>query len=689
MTTSQLPKQVKTLYISLEINQFPAQAIVVYDHRYKDKPFVVIRQNKNSHKSFVFACSSQAMEMDIFPGTPVYNLKKQHPKLIMIYQDKERERQVCRELENIFDGYTPDYEIKENGASSILDLSHTPLKGFSSAEELSNKIKKEIELKLNLQEVAIGISQSKLMAKLLARLAKPDGVKICSPGEELVLLTFLDCRYLPGLSPACRAKLKKYGLKKIGQVQNLDKEALVKRFGREGEKLYALVQGFDLKSKATQSLELHVETVLKKDIFQIPLLHRYIRHTADKLCFLLKSHHLLINKLTLVLTYTDSKTVQKTTSIPKTNDLPIIIEKLLILFEDLYQRRVAIKSLKISVKNPNKFDGQLMLFDTKQNQKQRLFWEGITQVRNRLNFNTLCSAAALRTITPPKREFIKKKNFVGFQKDLKWRFLKPPPNLTSKDIHVGTAVDHSNGKLLFNKNKSSVLEYLKVYQKLFFFVEIQYTFYQQPLIKDFAKIERYIKDSMMVVVRVHKDISQSKKKNLRDSIKLMQNHIQAIAPLLETGRFYSFIIQLDHHEIRSQKMLDYLLYVASEALRRRIDVHIEFRHISWETEFVLQALRDNGIGICNTEQPKLPHILPLRHYATTDKGLLRYTAPSYNVKENTDYSYTAEEIKERIAGQITLNQKVSSLAIIYNNTPPLAAINNAIKNIEFLKETGL
>jgi hypothetical protein len=44
----------------------------------------------------------------------------------------------------------------------------------------------------------------------------------------------------------------------------------------------------------------------------------------------------------------------------------------------------------------------------------------------------------------------------------------------------------------------------------------------------------------------------------------MRGHIYAVSPLVETGRFFSFLIQLPDFMIRSQKKLDYLLAVAVE-----------------------------------------------------------------------------------------------------------------------------
>ena len=102
-------------------------------------------------------------------------------------------------------------------------------------------------------------------------------------------------------------------------------------------------------------------------------------------------------------------------------------------------------------------------------------------------------------------------------------------------------------------------------------------------------------------------------------------------------------------------------------------------------EFVLDALKDNGIGICNTEIPGFSQILPLTAYATTDKGLIRYHGKNPASGRHPDYLNSKKEIQQRISGQIGLSKKVSTLAIVYNNNPQTAALKNAVRNIQLLK----
>ncbi len=298
-----------------------------------------------------------------------------------------------------------------------------------------------------------------------------------------------------------------------------------------------------------------------------------------------------------------------------------------------------------------------------------------------------------------------------------WDPIEKPPDLSKSNIYVGTSGYYFDDWLSrFNppkltkrqqqytsKEEIEDQDRLRFYQKYFSFVEINATFYKLPVLQSFMDIENRSKPGMLYAIKAHRDISHPTLWQKDRGQTLMRHHMHAVAPLLDTGRFYSFLIQLDDRTYRTQERLDYLLAVGSEATKHRVDVHIEFRHVSWHTQAVLQSLKDNGIGICNTDIPPIGHEFPLKAYATTDKGYVRYsglnkenwypkgklkTAKERTASRNAryDYHYTPKEMEERVAGQMTLRSKTRNIAIAFNNHFQIKAIRNAIQNLKLLKE---
>ncbi len=284
-----------------------------------------------------------------------------------------------------------------------------------------------------------------------------------------------------------------------------------------------------------------------------------------------------------------------------------------------------------------------------------------------------------------------------------WKPLPIPPDLSRRKIHVGTSgyyfddwvgrfyppKEHrghrgGQGARAYSEGEGT-RDKLLFYQKYFSFLEINQTFYKEPLRQTFLDIERRSKPGMLYAVKVHQNISHQTHFDAVRGGEMMRRHAEAVAPLVETGRFYSFLIQLEERMAKSHKALEYLMRVCAEAVRLRLSVHIEFRHRTWHHEYVLQTLKDCGVGICNTEIPPVAYAFPLKSYATTDKGYVRYGGLNLG-KDRYDYPYSAVEMAERVAKQLVLLDKTEGAAIVFKNHSRAGSILNAMLNLRLLEE---
>lgn len=296
-----------------------------------------------------------------------------------------------------------------------------------------------------------------------------------------------------------------------------------------------------------------------------------------------------------------------------------------------------------------------------------------------------------------------------------WKPLEIPPDLAPSGLLVGTSGFHyGDWAGAFYPPRGSGRgdpppggqgrEWFPFYQMYFSFLEINHTFLREPDLAHFLELERRSRASMRFSVMVHRDVSHKATWDAEEGKSLMRKHAAAVAPLAESGRFHSFLIQLDHRLERSRRALDYLLAAASAALDEGLDVHIEFRNRTWHQEPVLQALKDAGIGICNPDLPSLlPGAFPLRAYATTAKGYIRYSgqnAAAWDAASAAgrragvrppgsgtpfsaryDYLYSLEEIEERIPGQLLLLRKTGAVAAVFKNHARGQAAMNAVQNL--------
>jgi len=97
------------------------------------------------------------------------------------------------------------------------------------------------------------VADGVITAYASARYSHPHGAQI-SPGEEIAFLGTLPCEALP-MSPRTLGLLESVGVKHIADLQRLDLSSLIARFGREGERLYALARGIDPRRPRSSCVE--------------------------------------------------------------------------------------------------------------------------------------------------------------------------------------------------------------------------------------------------------------------------------------------------------------------------------------------------------------------------------------------------------------------------------------------------
>lgn len=292
-----------------------------------------------------------------------------------------------------------------------------------------------------------------------------------------------------------------------------------------------------------------------------------------------------------------------------------------------------------------------------------------------------------------------------------WKPLEIPPDPSRHGLYVGTSgFNYDDWAGAFYPPRGARVggsgvagggrEWFPFYQLYFSFLEVNHTFLREADAAHFAELERRSRPNLRIAVMAHRDVSQKGTWDAQEGRALMKRHAAAVAPLADSGRFYSFLVQLDHRQERSRRVLDCLLAACSAAVEERLDVHLEFRNRTWHQEPVLRELRDAGIGICNPDLPDLPLSFPLRSYATTSKGYLRYSGRNAAAwgpetppaprrpgggESRYDYLYAPGEIEARVPGQLLLLRKAGEAAVVFKNHVRGQAAVNAVQNL-FLAE---
>jgi DNA polymerase-4 len=109
------------------------------------------------------------------------------------------------------------------------------------AARLRRRIHDEVGL-----PITVGIARTKFLAKVASAVAKPNGLIVVPPDDELGFLHPLPVERLWGVGRVTAAKLHDRGLRTVGQVAALDELLLVHLLGRaSGRQLHALAHNRD------------------------------------------------------------------------------------------------------------------------------------------------------------------------------------------------------------------------------------------------------------------------------------------------------------------------------------------------------------------------------------------------------------------------------------------------------------
>jgi DNA polymerase IV len=109
------------------------------------------------------------------------------------------------------------------------------------AVRLRSRVREEVGL-----PITVGVARTKFLAKVASAVAKPDGLLVVPPGEELAFLHPLPIERLWGVGPVSSRKLRARGITTVRQVALLPEQVLVSMLGRAaGRHVHALAHNLD------------------------------------------------------------------------------------------------------------------------------------------------------------------------------------------------------------------------------------------------------------------------------------------------------------------------------------------------------------------------------------------------------------------------------------------------------------
>jgi DNA polymerase-4 len=332
---------------------------------------------------------------------PLRTAAKQCSHAIFVDGHPERYRECSEKVYKILGAFTPQVEMASID-EAYLDMTGTerlhgpPLK---AAHHLHQRMKAETGL-----NCSVGIGSSRLIAKVSSGQAKPNGILYIVPGEEVKFLAPLDVREIPGVGKVMETHLHALGIKKVGDLANLEEGELEDRFGKWGLALAGKSRGEDAGGWFDS------EVAADRDAKSISHEHTYNEDTADPARLestLMRLSEMVGRRLReadfhartiqLKLRYKDFATITRAHTLPNPTQLDTeIFEHIRNLFRKNWKKGSEIRLLGVQA---SQFTTQAAQIDLLEGNRQQRWKDALTaadKLRDKFGESSVGLASGLR-----------------------------------------------------------------------------------------------------------------------------------------------------------------------------------------------------------------------------------------------------------------------------------------------------
>ena len=174
---------------------------------------------------------------------PMFKALEACPQAVVIKPDMEKYARVGREVRRMMQDLTPlvqPLSIDE----AFLDLAGTERLHHDPPSRTLAKFARRIEQEVGIS-VSVGLSYCKFLAKVASDLNKPRGFSVIGEAEAVEFLRERPVTLIWGVGKAFATTLAGDGITTIGQLQTMEEDVLMKRYGIMGRRLYSLSRGQD------------------------------------------------------------------------------------------------------------------------------------------------------------------------------------------------------------------------------------------------------------------------------------------------------------------------------------------------------------------------------------------------------------------------------------------------------------
>lgn len=374
--------------VHIDLDSFFVSVERLINPRLEGKPVLV---GGSGDRGVVASCSYEARSFGVHSAMPMRTARILCPEAIIVRGDFAQYSKYSDIVTEIIREDVPLYE-KTSIDEFYIDL--TGMERFFGTYKLATELRQRITRETNLP-ISFALSSNKTVSKVGTGEAKPNGQKQIPFGTEKGFLAPLSIRKIPMVGDKTYSLLSGMGVRQIHTLQEMPIELLQQVLGDNGSVIWRKANGIDQSPVIPYSERKSIssERTFEKDTIDVVALKGIMLGLTEKLAFQLRTEQKLTACVTVKIRYSDFNTYTMQSRIPYTSLDKILIDKVMDLFDKLYQKRMLIRLIGIRFSHLVQGGHQYQLFENTIEQLELL--RAMDKIRLRYGKNAISRAVGL------------------------------------------------------------------------------------------------------------------------------------------------------------------------------------------------------------------------------------------------------------------------------------------------------
>ena len=176
----------------------------------------------------VLACSYEAKRCGVRSGMSGTIARSLCPQAITVPPRMEAYAEASARVFEQFGDFTPFVEplSVDEAFLDVAGAEHL----FGPAAQIAQQLRTRVQENVGLA-ISVGVAQTKFLAKVASGQAKPDGIVVVEPGNELAFLHPLPIEVIWGVGRVTAAKLHDHGIDTVGDLASCKRDVLKSYLG--------------------------------------------------------------------------------------------------------------------------------------------------------------------------------------------------------------------------------------------------------------------------------------------------------------------------------------------------------------------------------------------------------------------------------------------------------------------------